>query len=74
MGNEKVRVEVEMPKELFNLLREFCEWAGNDVRDFIEATIIERIDADLDNLKGVRGLIPRVDEFFQRFSKFLEEV
>ena len=56
-------------EELVIFLKEFCKWTGKDVRDYIEDAIIKGIEADLDTLTGIKGLIPRVKDFLLRFSE-----
>ncbi|ADC66177.1 conserved hypothetical protein [Ferroglobus placidus DSM 10642] len=69
---ERVKVELEIPKELYELVKEFCEWAGKDFTEYLEECIIENVKSDLDYLKSLKAFIPRVEEFNKKLKEIEE--
>lgn len=69
MENGKVRVEVELPKPLWEFLEEFGKWAGLDVKRYLTDCITAKIEGDLEYLKTVDVIVPKALEFYKRFEE-----
>jgi|Deesub1362A_J573_1020465.scaffolds.fasta_scaffold01383_12 hypothetical protein len=67
---KKRTVSVEIDEGVYELVKEWCEWAGDDTDRFIEWSILQGVYGFLDQ---IRGKIPRADVFFAKLDKLTEE-
>ena len=62
---------IQLRKELYDLLKEYCEWAGHNLNDFVEYSIFDTIKSELDYIRA--SPIPKGNELWEKIKE-LEEV
>jgi|GEM_PF-1256737 hypothetical protein len=65
--NGKKTVTIEISKEIYDFLKEYCEWSGEDFNDFINRELITDLESVLDCVRG--ETIPKGNEFFKRIQE-----
>ena len=65
MGEMKTGKVVVEP-QIWEILVEYCEWSGNDVREFINEAIVSSLKADFDILKPHA---PKAEEFARKLEQ-----
>jgi len=68
--SSKVEIKLEMDRKLYNLLREFCEFTGDEVNEWIVESIVFTMGAELDNMMGYP--IKKVEKIAKRFIELTE--
>ena len=63
--SSKVEIKLEMNRKLYNLLREFCEFTGDDINDWIAESVVYTMGAELDHMMGYP--IKKVEKIAKRF-------
>ena len=61
---EEVEIKIRISKEVYDLLKDFCEWSGNEMDGYIEDCILYGIEADVDVIRN--KTIPKANEFWRR--------
>ena len=59
-------VEVKMDREFYELLREYCEFIGFDINEYIVNSIVFNMGAQLDSLLGT-PVERRAEKIAKRF-------
>lgn len=68
--SSKVEIKLEMDRKLYNLLREFCEFTGDDINEWIVESIVFTMGAELDNMMGYP--IKKAEKIAKRFVELTE--
>ncbi len=63
--SSKVEIKLEMDRKLYNLLREFCEFTGDDINDWIVESVVFTMGAELDHMVGCS--IKKAEKIAKRF-------
>lgn len=66
---EKVEIKIRISEEVFELLKDFCEWSGNEIDSYIEDCILYEIETDVDVVRN--KTIPKANEFWKRVQLFV---
>ncbi len=64
---ERFKDTVELGQELYKLLKEFCEWADKDLREYVTQAVIERLKSDCEEIASYG--IPKAEEFLKRIEE-----
>ena len=65
---EIVKATFELRKEIYDLLVEYCEWAGHDLHEYVEDSIFDSIRADLMYVEE-KSPIPKANELWRKVRK-----
>ncbi|HID43196.1 MAG TPA: hypothetical protein EYP30_05360 [Archaeoglobaceae archaeon] len=63
---KKVKIEIELSKDIYDLIKEFCGWSGFKFEDFVEFSIMHNLEVTMDFI----GEIPtkKRREFLDRIA------
>lgn len=54
-GSDKIKVNVELSRDVYDLLYNYCNWRSCDIDSLVEQIVFERINSDIgfrQNLKS----------------------
>ncbi|MBO8180498.1 MAG: hypothetical protein H0Z19_08490 [Archaeoglobus sp.] len=68
---ESRKISLELPAELVEFLKRFCEWAGYDLEGYIRGAIILDVGATLDNIDI--DMFPKAKEFWEELEELKEK-
>ena len=63
---ETIKVTVEMPKEVYEFIKEYLDWAGYDFDEGVVKLLLLSIQADLDNVSDTPN--------YNRFWNWIQEL
>ena len=66
--DQVVKTTFELRKEIYDLLIEYCQWAGHGLRECVEYSIFDSIRADLMYV-GEKSLIPKANELWRKIKE-----
>ena len=61
------KLEVELPAEVVDFLKRFCEWAGYDVSYYVKMALILDMESVLDSVRG--ETIPKGNELWDEIQE-----
>ena len=50
---DKVRIEIGLSKEIYDLLSEICSWSGIGVEHFVEFSVMHNLEVTVDFIGGL---------------------